>query len=196
MKYFVFDLGGVIVKPMNLETIYKSFRWKISFEEFLQKFTSSEEAIALHKGLMTTEEYFSYLTQFITDNLSFSNFLESYKKSKQGVYENVLSLLKKLKSSGNKVYLLSNIRKLDFDIFKVNYDITLFDELFLSYDLALLKPSKEIYEYVITKLNTSPENIYFFDDNIRNVEEANACGINAYQVTGENINDIFKKLNK
>lgn len=196
MKYFVFDLGGVIVKPMNLETIYKSFRWKISFEEFLHKFTSSEEAIALHKGLMTTEEYFSYLTQFITDNLSFSNFLESYKKSKQGVYENVLSLLKKLKSSGNKVYLLSNIRKLDFDIFKVNYDITLFDELFLSYDLALLKPSKEIYEYVITKLNTSPENIYFFDDNIRNVEEANACGINAYQVTGENINDIFKKLNK
>lgn len=196
MKYFVFDLGGVIVKPMNLETIYKSFRWKISFEEFLQKFTSSEEAIALHKGLMTTEEYFSYLTQFITDNLSFSNFLESYKKSKQGVYENVLSLLKKLKSSGNKVYLLSNIRKLDFDIFKVNYDITLFDELFLSYDLALLKPSKEIYEYVITKLNTSPENIYFFDDNIRNVEEANACGINAYQVTGENINDIFKKINK
>lgn len=196
MKYFAFDLGGVIVKPMNLETIYKSFRWKISFEEFLQKFTSSEEAIALHKGLMTTEEYFSYLTQFITDNLSFSNFLESYKKSKQGVYENVLSLLKKLKSSGNKVYLLSNIRKLDFDIFKVNYDITLFDELFLSYDLALLKPSKEIYEYVITKLNTSPENIYFFDDNIRNVEEANACGINAYQVTGENINDIFKKINK
>lgn len=195
MKYFVFDLGGVIVKPMHLETIYKSFSWKISFEEFIEKFTSSKEAIALHKGLMTTEEYFSYLKQFIKKDIYFSDFLESYKKSKQGVYENVLSLLKKLKSSGNKIYLLSNIRKLDFDIFQENYDISIFDKLFLSYELNLLKPSKEIYDYLIKKINTSPENIYFFDDSIRNVEVANASGINAYQVTGENINDTFKKIN-
>lgn len=61
--------------------------------------------------------------------------------------------------------------------------------------MNLLKPSKEIYEYVIKEIKTSPENIYFFDDSLKNVEGAIACGINAYQVTGENINATFKKLN-
>lgn len=75
MKYFIFDLGGVIVRPMYLEIIYKSFTWKISFEEFKQKFTSSKEALALHKGLMTTEEYFLYIKEFIKEDISFSDFL-------------------------------------------------------------------------------------------------------------------------
>lgn len=194
MKYFVFDLGGVIVKPMHLETIYKSFAWKISYGEFKHKFTSSVEAIALHKGLMTTEEYFLYLKKFIKEDISFANFIEVYRKSKQGVYENVLSLLKEMRKSDNKIYLLSNIRKIDFDIFKETYDITLFDEIFLSYEMNLLKPSKEIYEYAIKEIKTSPENIYFFDDSLKNVEGAIACGINAYQVTGENINETIKKI--
>lgn len=102
MKYFVFDLGGVIVRSMHLETIYESFTWKISSKEFKHKFTSSAEAIALHKGQMTTEEYFSYLKEFIIEDISFSDFLEAYRKSKQGIYENILSLLKELKKQATR----------------------------------------------------------------------------------------------
>lgn len=196
MKYFIFDLGGVLVKPMKIEKIYTNFSWKITYEEFKNKFTVSDEAINLHKGLITTKEYFSFLKQFIREDISFSDFLEVYRKSKRGIYDEVQKIIIQLKESEYKVCLLSNLRKLDFDIYQENYDTTIFDNLFLSYELNLLKPSKEIYEYVIKYLDVSPDQIYFFDDSSNNVEAAKECGINAYQVTGENICELFSsKLN-
>lgn len=192
MKCFIFDLGGVIVMPMQIEKIYESFTWNISYESFKEKFTLSKEAIDLHEGLITTEEYFCFIKKFIRDNISFIDFIEAYKKSKQNPYEDTIEIIKQLKKQGYKVHLLSNLREIDFKLYQEKFDTTIFDKLFLSYELNLTKPKKEIYEYVITNLNTYPEKIYFFDDSIDNVEAAKNCKINAYQVTGENIKKLFK----
>ena len=49
---------------------------------------------------------------------------------------------------------------------------------------------------MIDALKCDPDNIIFFDDNEKNVNIANQLGINAYQVTGENIKEVFyKKIN-
>ena len=34
MKYFVFDLGGVLSVPMDIKGLYEQIHWKISFDEF------------------------------------------------------------------------------------------------------------------------------------------------------------------
>lgn len=91
--------------------------------------------------------------------------------------------------------MLSNLRKIDFEWFKEQYNINNFDKLYLSYEMHLLKPDKKIYIEMIKDLNTDASNIYFFDDNQENVSCAKELGINAYCVTGENIKDIFLKYN-
>ena len=38
MKYFVFDLGGVLSVPMVSKKLYEQIKWKVSYDEFLDKF--------------------------------------------------------------------------------------------------------------------------------------------------------------
>ncbi len=193
MKHFIFDLGGVIVKPMRRGYIYDRLNCSIDYEEFKYLFSDGEEAIKLHKGEITIEEYFEFLKKYIKVKISIDEFIEIYKNSKVGFYKDTVDIMKKLKLYGYKVYLLSNLRKIDFDFFAEGFDVLLFEKMFLSYEIDMLKPNDDIYQYVINSINDKPNNMYFFDDNENNVNAALKNKINAYKVTGENIKEIFSK---
>ncbi len=59
-----------------------------------------------------------------------------------------------------------------------------------------MKDNTRIFQMLIDKLGTSPDNIYFFDDKKENVSNARKMGINAYQVNGKNIKQKWTKLQK
>ena len=186
MKYFVFDLGGVLSVPMVSKKLYEQIKWKVSYEEFLDKFNNSEESIKVHKGEISTKEFFEYLKRYMDDNITLEEFKNIYVNNNK-FFNDTIEIIKKLKNLGYKVYLLSNLKEIDYEKFIKHFDVSIFDELFLSFKLGMLKPNDDIYQHVINKLNTKPENIYFFDDNKENVEGAIKNGINAYQVTGETV---------
>lgn len=193
MKYFLFDMGGVIVKPMKTEEIYKNFEWNISYEEFLYEFSKSEKAIAHHKGQITVKEYFTYIKQYMKTNASYEDYVNAYIKSKQFPYEDTIDVIHQIKKKGYKVYILSNLREIDFKLYQEKFDVTIFDDFFLSYELNMLKPEKEIYLYVQQKLKANPSDIYFFDDIKENIDSAKKLGFNTYQVTGKTIKQTIKE---
>ena len=186
MKFFVFDLGGVLSVPMVSKKLYEQIKWKVSYEEFLDKFNNSEESIKVHKGEISTKEFFEYLKRYMDDNITLEEFKNIYVNNNK-FFNDTIEIIKKLKNLGYKVYLLSNLKEIDYEKFIKHFDISIFNELFLSFKLGMLKPNDDIYQHVINKLNTKPEKIYFFDDNKENVEGAIKNGINAYQVTGETV---------
>ena len=186
MKYFVFDLGGVLSVPMVSKKLYEQIEWKVSYDKFLDKFNNSAESIKVHKGEISTKEFFEYLKRYMNDNITLEEFKNIYVNNNE-FFNDTIETIKKLKNLGYKVYLLSNLKEIDYEKFIKHFDVSIFDELFLSFKLGMLKPNDDIYQYVINKLNTKPENIYFFDDNKENVEGAIKNGINAYQVTGETV---------
>ena len=57
MKYFVFDLGGVLSVPMVSKKLYEQIKWKVSYDEFLDKFNNSAESIKVHKGEISTKDF-------------------------------------------------------------------------------------------------------------------------------------------
>ena len=193
MKYFVFDLGGVLSVPMFSKKLYEQIKWKVSYAEFLDKFNNSEESIKVHKGEISTKEFFEYLKRYMDDNITLEEFKNIYVNNNK-FFNDTIEIIKKLKNLGYKVYLLSNLKEIDYEKFIKHFDISIFDELFLSFKLGMLKPNDDIYQYVINKLNTKPENIYFFDDNKENVEGAIKNGINAYQVTGETVKKVVEEI--
>ena len=85
---------------------------------------------------------------------------------------------------------------INYDELCNNIDISIFDNLFLSYEMQLLKPDSKIFLETIKKINDNPSNMYFFDDKEKNVNVAKECGINAYQCTGENIKEIICEIVK
>ena len=193
MKYFVFDLGGVLSVPMVSKKLYEQIEWKVSYDKFLDKFNNSAESIKVHKGEISTKEFFEYLKRYMNDNITLEEFKNIYVNNNE-FFNDTIETIKKLKNLGYKVYLLSNLKEIDYEKFIKHFDVSIFDEMFLSFKLGMLKPNDDIYQYVINKLNTKPENIYFFDDNKENVDGAIRNGINAYQVTGETVKKVVEEI--
>lgn len=193
MKYFVFDLGGVLSVPMVSKKLYEQIEWKVSYDKFLDKFNNSAESIKVHKGEISTKEFFEYLKRYMNDNITLEEFKNIYVNNNE-FFNDTIETIKKLKNLGYKVYLLSNLKEIDYEKFIKHFDVSIFDEMFLSFKLGMLKPNNDIYQYVINKLNTKPENIYFFDDNKENVDGAIRNGINAYQVTGETVKKVVEGI--
>lgn len=59
-----------------------------------------------------------------------------------------------------------------------------FKQLYLSYELGLMKPDLRIYQAVLEQAGVDPQTIYFFDDRPENVSAAASIGINAHLSMG------------
>ena len=72
--------------------------------------------------------------------------------------------------------------------------LTSSENVFVSYELGLLKPNQEIYKKVLQTLNIEPEEAVFIDDKPRNVEAAESLGIHGIVFERQTIEDKLNKL--
>ena len=193
-RIFLFDLGNVLAKSLDHYGLYNKLNCKISYDEFLQYWWGDDLVLKAHMGLATDDEHVEALLKFCKSDLSINQFYEIYNSLDNSLYDETMEIINELKNKGYKVGLLSNLRLMDYKRYEEQIKKINFDYLFLSYEIKCIKPSSDIYLQVIDALNCEAENIIFFDDNQKNVNGAKQLGINAYQVTGENIKEIFYKI--
>jgi len=193
-KIFLFDLGNVLAKRLDDYNLYNKLNCKISYEDFLKYWWGDDLVIKAHMGLVSDDEHIEALLKFCKSDLSINQFYEIYNSLDISLYDETIEIINELKNKGYKVGLLSNLRLMDYKRYEEQIKKINFDYVFLSYEMKCIKPSKDIYLQVINKLNCEANNIIFFDDNEKNVEGAKAVGINAYQVTGKNIKEVFNKI--
>lgn len=189
---YIFDLGGVIIKTTDLLKVYNKLNLKVDFKTFRDIWYNDPEVIDSHKGLNDENKAFESIIKKIDCKIAVNELLNIVFEERE-YYQDTLDIIKDLKEQGKKVYLLSNLRKIDYKYLKKDIDISMFDKTFLSYEMKMLKPEEKIYKAVINELKCNPGEIYFFDDSNANIESANKCGINGFCVTGENIKEVFKK---
>ena len=193
-RIFLFDLGNVLAKSLDDYYLYNKLNCKIPYNEFLQYWWSDDLVLKAHMGLATDDEHVEALLKFCKSDLSINQFYEIYNSLDNSLYDETLKIINELKNKGYKVGLLSNLRLMDYKRYEEQIKKINFDYLFLSYEIKCIKPSSDIYLQVIDALDCEADNIIFFDDNQKNVNGAKQLGINAYQVTGENIKEIFYKI--
>ena len=193
-RIFLFDLGNVLAKSLDDYGLYNKLNCKISYDEFLQYWWGDDLVLKAHMGLATDDEHVEALLKFCKSDLSINQFYEIYNSLDNFLYDETMEIINELKNKGYKVGLLSNLRLMDYKRYEEQIKKINFDYLFLSYEINCIKPSNDIYLQVIDALDCEADNIIFFDDNQKNVNGAKQLGINAYQVTGENIKEIFYKI--
>lgn len=193
-RIFLFDLGDVLAKKLDDYELYNKLNCKITYDEFLQYWWCDDLVIKAHMGLITDDEHVEALLNFCKSNLSISEFYEIYNKLDKSLYNDTVEIINRLKNDGYKVGLLSNLRLMDYKRYEEEIKKIKFDYVFLSYEMKCIKPYKDIYLQVIDILNCEANKIIFFDDNKKNVDGAKSVGINAYQLTGKNIKEIFDKI--
>ncbi|MBR3134819.1 MAG: HAD-IA family hydrolase [Clostridia bacterium] len=196
MKHFIFDMGGVLVKPIPHELVENEISYvKCDTPEFKKYFWDT--FYEFEKGTIDTNRFVEiFKNNFNKKGLTTVEYENNYYeigKKYGGVFENAYEVLKNLKENGCKVYLLSNLHEVSFKDFSSIFDVSIFDKLFLSYKIGLIKPDNNIYKYVINEINDDPREMCFFDDKIENVEAAISNGMNSFQTTGDILEKNVKK---
>ncbi|MGB6745240.1 MAG: HAD family phosphatase [Terracidiphilus sp.] len=90
----------------------------------------------------------------------------------------------RLRERGLKTAILSNMGDSVHESIERAFEwIARFDVRVWSYELKVAKPEPAIYEYVLEKLGTRPEETLFLDDKLVNIETARALGMNGLVFT-------------
>lgn len=111
----------------------------------------------------------------------FSSFSELYKEEfiKTGYYNNIVNYIHSLRGRC-RLGVLSNLTMLDRDRIDYQMDLSVFEHVWLSFELGLEKPDPEIFLQVETC--ASPQDILFIDDTYENTAAAAAHGWNVHLV--------------
>ena len=182
IKNIVFDMGGVLIDYNPEKALYgeldkesadialaEIFRNNI-WSEKDRGVVSAEEILALKGGLIPAHAY-EKVAEMVMNLYPFMPPFDETEK-----------IVKRLKSNGYRIFLLSNA-SLDFYDEKKNIPaLSYFDGYLISADYKLIKPEKEIYLTLFSKFNLRPEECFFIDDVEANCEASRALGMKAFRL--------------
>ena len=185
IKNYIFDFGQVIVK---FDTEYMTS----VYVKNTQDIKTIERVVfdrlywdKLDAGTITDEQVKEAFCERLPEHLR-EKACEVYDNWYRNLpfVEGIKELLKKIKDNGGRLFLLSNISigfaKGYATVPQLKEIFNLFDGLVFSGEIGLVKPNKEIFDYVLDKYNLKAEESVFIDDNKNNVEGAEKAGIKAY----------------
>lgn len=201
-KVVIFDWGGVVeshednlkdTKDAELRLI-KRFNDELSDEEILKrwtKITPSFMQIGATNNELEVKDWVDSIQTTMNINVPFEEFRKAYEEefSKIKYYEDVVKYAHSLKDRC-KIGILSNLCALDKVRIDEQYNLSKFDYVYLSFELGMIKPNKEIFEYVLNDLQIEPHNILFIDDNHNNILMAKECGWNTCEAFGYELDKI------
>lgn len=90
--------------------------------------------------------------------------IEAWVTIHAGIPTERLEYVRQLKQQGYHLYLLSNNNDVCWRDILEHYDMSVFEDVFLSHILHIIKPQPELFEYVQHKLQLVPDETIFVDD--------------------------------
>lgn len=191
IKNIIFDLGDVI---LNIDVPIAS----LSFA----KLSGREQAEIL--TIFKENDLFRQFETGLLDEASFRNLIRKLVDSPDWTDEMIdtawnsllldmpverVELLKTLRSK-YRLFLLSNTSSIHItQVNKILEAATgvknldeLFDKVYLSYEMGIMKPDPDIYLQVLKEQNIKAEDTLFLDDNADNIKSAAQLGINTILV--------------
>lgn len=184
IKAVVFDMGGIIVR-LDMDTCIANFKQLAGFtdiEDYLDRFHQKGFISDLEEGKTEPEDFYRECLRHSRPGTTMETVRYCFCSLLDGLEEDSLELIRSLRGR-YPLYVLSNNNPISRAYFcemlkKNGLDpAETFEKEFYSYELKMLKPSRQIYEKVIAEVGTKPEEILFIDDAKDNIEAAGALGI-------------------
>jgi putative hydrolase of the HAD superfamily len=179
----LFDLGGVLIQLGGV----RDFGDLIGEPEDARvwaRWLACPWVRDYERGRCSTEEFATGMVESYELQLSPQAFLERFRSWPQGFFEGASELVAEL-ATRSPVACLSNTNALHWEHQRHASDLArLFPTRFLSHQLDMIKPDREIYEHVVRELDCASTSVCFLDDNQLNVDAARELGIDAHCVAG------------
>ncbi|MDA0834012.1 MAG: HAD family phosphatase [Planctomycetota bacterium] len=109
--------------------------------------------------------------------------------------DDILPVLKLLKTAGFRLVLMSNTNEVHFHWVRSEYPVLdRFDDFVLSYEVGAMKPEPAIFEAALSKIKCAPEECFYTDDIAEYIDAARKIGFDAEVFTG--VDDLKDHLTR
>jgi len=193
IKHFIFDFGGVLIeKTFVLKNLLDMLEADLNIKiprienSFVRKIKRS-----LSSGRISSQEFLEKIFEKFYYPFQNDNGALPPKKVNAAYYEELwfdlysqvtdissemAEIIERLHKADYTVSLMSNTHDIHAKSNQLKGFYDMFDHVFLSNEIGLIKPDMEKYKYVLKKLDTKPKKCIFIDDKIRNLVPARELG--------------------
>lgn len=201
-KNIIFDLGGVILN-IDYTLTEKAFS-KIGINDFKTLFSQAQQTQLFdnyEKGFISSNDFRSKLKKYLLKNTTDNEIDTAWNAMLLNLPQERIELLNKFKQT-HRTFLLSNTNDIHIKAFnsylKKEFKLadlsSLFEKMYLSYEIGMRKPDAEIFEFVLKENDLKSSETLFIDDSIQHIATAKKLGITTYwlDVKKESILNLFR----
>ena len=184
VRVVLFDVGGVLVQLSGVATVlgWVADRWTPA--ELWHRWLHSPAVRAFETGRCDADTFAADLVTELELGVAPALFLESFAGWPTGLYPGVHELVTRIPGNVTRA-LLSNSNALHWTRIEEEFGLrSLFEHRFVSHLTGRIKPDPDAFEHVVRSLGCDPASVFFLDDNLLNVEAAQAIGMQGAVVRG------------
>lgn len=177
----IFDFGGVIL-DIDPDLSRHQFVKMLGAEK--ATLLETEQLPQLYEsGSISRTEFVERINRIAGSHFSEDEILAAWNAMLLNYKPQRIEWIKRLHAS-HRLLMLSNTNDAHFEYFHnkliAEYGVTfyqLFDHVYLSHEMGMLKPSREIFETVIAEQHLCPQRTLFIEDTARNAAAAKETGL-------------------
>ena len=169
----IFDLGNVLINFKPEQFLLRYTKDKNRITKFISNIIQSDTWLKLDRGIMSIKNARDdFISAYPEETELIKIFFDHWQEMLTPISKNV-NLLKELKSNGYRLYILSNYIIEAYEYVKERYNIfSLFDGLVISGKINIIKPEREIFQFLLQNYNLNPEDSVFIDDVKQCIDQA------------------------
>ena len=178
IKVIAFDLVGVLVSEKDIELS--------EVEEKLERMFGPN---------LNDEDYLIEARKIIEKDLEVINTTKVLINKLYKVKDK--KIFKKINEINENVKIIIATNHLSFvkDFIKESFNIDYLDDIIISAEIHKIKPNLDFYQYILNKYSIESKELLFLDDNINNINGAQALGINTIKIEKDtNLIDEISKF--
>lgn len=200
IRNIIFDMGGVLF-DLNAARCVSAFEALGAYRtaSYVRDFRTEDLFYLIEMSSGTTAQFCREVRSLDGITASDSEITAAWNALLEPTPQRKRDLLHELKAAGYRLLLLSNTNEIHWQRAKTliagtEGDVNdIFDRIFLSCEMHLRKPDKEIFRRVIGEAAICPEDTLFVDDNAANLAAAAQLGIRTFLETdGHRWVDLIK----
>jgi glucose-1-phosphatase len=175
----LFDLGGVLVEFDGIAPLIQLSGGRLTPEEARRFWLESPWIKLLEVGRCTPQEFAAGVIADFNLTMTPDEFLTIFRSWEKGHRPGSLELLDAL-NGRFRLRCLSNNNSVHWQVLCRKSPIARkFERCYVSHEIGLIKPNRDVFEYVLKDVNLPAEAVLFFDDSPECVEAARRVGMHA-----------------
>lgn len=198
IKNIIFDFGRVLLNINPALTTEALIKLKFKPNAGLEGRKDDDVVALLESGKISSEEFIDIVMKAVDESTTTDDVINAWNAMLLDFPESHVNCLRNLKNS-YRLFLLSNSNQIHYDYYVRSFkDVhgfelgELFEKMWFSFEVGLIKPNTEIFRYVLKDGAIKAEETLFIDDTLMHVEAARKVGIRAYHLLGnDDICDIL-----